>query len=167
MPARRSTSPRKIVNYTWAGFVTPIRVVVPVSTKVLLGTFTLSTAFEETITRVRGVLGVYADTAAAVEDQVGAFGMIIVTDLAVAAGAAAIPSPATDSDDDGWFLWQGIAQRGSINLGGSAGSQYVLDSKAQRILREGSQIAVMVENFSSVHAFEIVIALRALARFRS
>ena len=158
---------RKIVNYSWAGFVQPARVIIPPATKALLGFFVLDTAFEETIVRVRGELTVVSDQAVALEDQVGAFGMIRVTDRALAAGAASIPGPVTDSDDDGWFVWVPIAQVGALTVDSGSIPPYVIDSKAQRIIREGQSIAVMVENASAAHGLQVLLSFRALARFRS
>jgi len=113
MPGRRVAArprSRKQVNYTWSQFNTAGRVVIPAGTKVLLGFFFLATAFEETIVRTRGTMSVITDQAAAGEDQIGALGMIRVTDRAIAAGIASIPGPMTDGDDDGWFLWVPAAQ---------------------------------------------------------
>ncbi len=80
------------------------------STKILLGVFVLSNVgIGETVRRTIGNIWVVSDQAAADEVQVGAFGCIVVTDLAAAAGAASIPGPFTDANDDGWFVWQGFS----------------------------------------------------------
>ena len=47
-----------------------------------------------------------SDQVAVVEQQIGALGFIVVSDLAIAAGAASIPSPGFNGSDDGWFVWQ-------------------------------------------------------------
>ncbi len=165
--ARVARAPRKIVNYTWAGFVSG-PTVLPALTKTLLGSFILSTPFEETAVRVRGEIFISSDQAAAVEPQIGAFGLIRVTDLALAAGIGSIPSPSVDADDDGWFVWQGFAQESALTttagLGG--GQSYSIDSKAQRIVREGQVIAVVVDNASVTTGAKIMTSFRLLARFR-
>jgi len=167
--SRAVSGSRKIVNYTWSPLVTPAPVVIPAATKALLGFFTLSTAFEETVTRIRGVMSIQSDQSGAVESQVGAFGMIRVTDQAIAAGAASIPGPVTDGADDGWFVWVPFAQDTASTTLGNAGNggTWMIDSKAQRIVREGQQLAVMVENAHATHGLEIMLSLRGLARFRS
>jgi len=160
---------RKIVNYTWAQFVTAAPVTIPAATKVLLGFFSLATAFEETLVRTRGVIRISSDQTATVEEQVGAFGFVRVTDQAIAAGAASIPGPVTDGDDDGWAVWVPFAQEGASSTVGAPGmgNAWMIDSKAQRIVREGQQLAVMIENAHATHGFEVLVALRSLARFRS
>jgi len=168
MPGRRGAAQpraRKEVNYTWSQFNTNTRVVVPTATKVLLGFFFLDTAFEETVVRTRGTMMVITDQAGAGEDQIGALGFIRVTDRAIAAGAASIPGPMTDGDDDGWFLWVPVAAMQTVP---NAGANNIIDfdSKAQRIVREGQQLAVMFEN-AGPHGLSVVINLRALSRFRS
>jgi len=160
---------RKIVNYTWSPFVTAAPVTIPAATKVLLGFFFLATAFEETLVRTRGVLRISSDQTGSVEEQVGAFGFIRVTDQAIAAGAASIPGPVSDGADDGWAVWVPFAQESASSTVGMTGmgSAWEIDSKAQRIVREGQQLAVMIENAHATHGLEVLVALRALARFRS
>ncbi len=164
--ARRSVVARKIVNYSWAVLGTAAPVVVPAATKVLLGSFILATAFEETLVRVRGMLHIGSDQAGAVEAQIGAFGFIRVTDTALAVGVTAIPSPVFNADDDGWVLWQPFAQSGLI-AAGRDGERYMLDTKAQRIVRESQALAVVIENAHATAGLQVMFQLRALARFRS
>ena len=117
---------------------------------------------ESTIVRVRGVLSVRSDQASVVEEQFGAMGFIIVTDNAVAAGAASIPSPQTDSDDDGWFVWVPFAQDGIQGSANKGSNQYVIESKAMRRLESGQQLAVMVENIHSTEGLEFAMFFRLL-----
>ncbi len=126
-------------------------------TKALLLTLVLSNpGITETIVRTRGRIFVQSDQSAAVEDQVGAFGMMVVNDLALAAGAASIPGPFTDRNDDGWFVWFPIMQRGVISTtGGNNFVGYDYDSKAKRRTEEGFGIAVMAENASTTHGLAI------------
>jgi len=164
--ARRPGRARKVVNYNWSGLL--IRTTtIPALTKTLLAFFFLDTVFEETIVRVRGMMYISADQVSIDEEQSGAFGMIRVTDRAIAAGASSIPGPVTDADDDGWFVWVPFAQLGRPTLGQDNSNIYEIDSKAQRIVREGQQLAVMIENNSLLGGLRVVVALRALSRFRS
>jgi len=163
----RTVGARKQVNFTWSQFESNL-FNVAAGTKILLGFFFLATAFEETVVRVRGMMTVITDQAAAGEPQVGAFGMIRVTDRAIAAGATSIPGPMTDGDDDGWFVWTPFAQIQQSSTTGSNNS-ILIDSKAQRIVREGQQLAVMVETAASPNSegIRFTCNLRALSRFRS
>ncbi len=153
VPRRRRAinTARRVPNYTWAGFVSAAAVSVPAATKVLLGTFTLSTSFDETMTRVRGHMDWVGIGAS------GAFGMIVISSDAAAIGITAIPGPVTDVDNDDWFLWQPV----------SDSTQAILDTKAQRIVREGSVIAMVAENAHASTGATIQLALRLLGRFRS
>ena len=163
-PARRAG--KKVVNYTWSSF-SQIQLAVAANTKVLLGFFFLETGFEETIVRTRGVMSVTTDQTSAREEQLGALGMIRATDRAVAAGAASIPGPFTDADDDGWFMWEPFAQLQTSDSIAPASHRIVIDSKAQRIVREGQQLAVMLENGSGTDGLLFTCHFRVLSRFRS
>ena len=168
---RRFQTNRRTPNRSWAGFASTAETAVAASTKVLLGSFTLSNSnIDETILRNVGVLGVTSDQIATTEVQIGAFGMIVVNDLAVAAGAASIPGPITDRTDDGWFVYVPIVQKLQIssNVGNNfqAVTQYQFDSKAKRVVQEGFQIALMVENASSSTAFDIMAIFRTLSQIR-
>ncbi len=148
-------------------------VVVAAGTKVLMATFTLSNpGINEVIRRTRGMISVTSDQGGLYEDQMIAFGMIVVTDLALAAGAASIPGPATDASDDGWFVWEGITQLSSatFNVAPTEGDfglpPYHFDSKAMRKVPEGYGVAVMVENESSNSGAEIMFAVSLLGQRR-
>ena len=155
-------------NRTWAGFHTAANVAVAANTKVLLGTFSQGVAgIDETILRTVGILQVVTDQVAANENQVGALGMIVVNDLAVAAGAASIPGPITDIADDGWFLYVPFAQlfkfSTAVHWETNAGGQYQFDSKAKRKIQRGFQVAVMVENGSATDGLFVTAVVRQLA----
>ncbi len=110
MANRHHNTRRSNPNRAWAGTVDTENAFGGGS-KILLGSFSLSNPnIDETILRTVGVLSIRSDQIAAPEEQVGAFGMIKVTDLAIAAGAASIPGPVTDIGDDGWFVHVPFAQ---------------------------------------------------------
>ncbi len=119
------------------------------STKILLGSFTLSNpGIGETVRRTLGQIFVRSDQVAAGEDVIGAFGLIVVSDIAAAAGIASVPDPVTEQNDDGWFVWQGL----SATQGGSAqrtGQLIQFDSRAMRRVEEGFSIALVVANASA------------------
>ncbi len=139
---------------------------VAVSSKVLVGTFALSNpGIGETIRRTLGNISVVSDQGAADESQSGAWGLIVVSDLAGAAGAAAIPGPFTDMTDDGWFVWGGWSQ--FVKLGSTVSNphiyQHQYDSRAMRRMEEGFLIALMVENASASHVFNFAVTLSLYA----
>jgi len=105
------------------------------------------------------------------EIQIGAFGLILVNDLAAAAGAASIPGPYTDRGDDGWFTYVPIAQGNYVTgtpdqFDSNTYVQYQFDSSAKRILDEGRQVAIMVENRSASFGFNIQWGFRLLSQVR-
>ena len=163
---RRSSGQRP--NRGWAITQTLVYTTVPAASKVLLASFTISNdGIDETILRSVGVLSVGSDQSGTQEDQIGAFGMIMVTDLAVAAGIASIPGPITDGSDDGWFVHQSFVQKTQLVATMSPTVQYVIDSKAKRILEgTGMAIALVGENFHATHGLLMGVQLRLLAQVR-
>jgi len=136
-----------------------------------VGSFTLSNpGITETLIRTRGRFTVVTDAPIASEDQVGAWGMVVVNDLALAAGAASIPGPATDASDDGWFVWEGF-NLVQASVGATAvtveGTQMEFDSKAARRVEEGFSIAIMAENSSLTDAFNFYLALSLLSKINT
>ena len=140
-------------------------VTVPAATKVLLTSLSLANpGIGETVRRTRGLLYIQSDQSASAEEQTGAMGFVVVTDLALAAGAASIPGPHTDSSDDGWFVWQPFMQAGLQQpLSAVHGTGYDFDSKAMRRVQEGSGIAVMVENSHATFGLEVLIGFGLLS----
>ena len=117
----------------------------------------------ETVRRTRGFVSISSDQLGAQEEQVGAFGMMKVNDIAAAVGAASIPGPITDGNDDGWFVFQHFAQRGAAVVGQVASQTWDLDSKAMRTIEEGFSVALMVENAHATHTFIFQAALSLLS----
>ncbi len=138
----------------------------PAASKVLLATFSLSNAgIGETVVRTLGRFMWKTDQASAVETQVGAFGLIVVNDIALAAGAASIPGPVTDASDDGWFVWEPFASSMEGFTTGEPGSNAFLqdyESRAARRVEEGFGMAVMVENAPSTTAFQFLFTASLL-----
>ena len=168
MAARRTQAirrGRRTGNTNWSRITLPASLVVLPATKILAALFVLDNpGISETIRRTRGLISVSSDQIAAAEDQVGAFGLMKVNDIAAAVGAASIPGPFTDGNDDGWFVHQFFCQRGSaVVASGDLSVQYEIDSKGMRTIEEGFSIAVMIENASAVHALVFNFALAALS----
>ena len=165
--SRRPVARAHRPNRGWAGSSPGSATTVGVSTKVLLGSFLLSNPnIDETVLRTVGQLAVVSDQTAASEQQLGAFGMIVVTDIALAAGAASIPGPVTDIADDGWFLYVPIAQTllFADSTGLAQSVNYAFDSKAKRVVGDGQSMALMVENASASFVFQVVFTLRLLSQ---
>ena len=159
---------RKRPNRSWSASVLNSFTAVPAASKVLLGSFTLSnTNIDETILRSVGVLGITSDQQAASEVQMGAFGIIPVSDAALAIGITAIPGPFTDGADDGWFLYVPIVQ--AMEFGTAVGlhpdwaQRYPFDSRAKRVVHEGQSLAIVVENSNGTHGFEAMFQMRLLS----
>ncbi len=98
------------------------------------------------------------------ETQTGAMGMVVVSDLAIAAGVASIPGPVTDASDDGWYVWQALGGQLDILVGaGPRQAVYEFDSKAMRRIEEGFGVAIVVENAHATHGFNVLVYFSVLA----
>jgi len=105
-----------------------------------------------TVVRVRGIMHVRSDQAAASESFIADLGAAVVTDQAAAIGVTAVPTPLTDKSSDAWFVYEQIA--GRIDIGSGAGTgppsltstwmQY--DSKAMRKVEQDFDIVFVAEN---------------------
>ena len=118
------------------------------TTNTLLGSFNAASLLERpfTIVRTRLAIHVESDQSAASEVTRGAFGIIVVSDQAVAAGAASIPGP-QDNTDAPWFVWEPLIN--SFELGDAtgfvqpSGTLITVDSKAMRKVGINEDIGVM------------------------
>ena len=168
MPRRRAMVQRGPVRSVraptnWSGFSDVAMTTVSAGTKSLLGTFALDNpGIGETVRRTRGVITISSDQEAGAELQIGAFGLVVVNDLALAAGAASIPGPITNDDDDGWFVWVPFA-RASSAADGFDSQSFQFDSKAMRRVAEGFGLAVMVENAHASQGLRISVNFRLLS----
>jgi len=101
-----------------------------------------------TIVRTHIELLLKSDQTAATEDQVGAFGMAVVSDQASAIGVTAIPTPDTDAGSDLWFIHKYVMQSwvdDSAGAGGLNSHGWTLDSKAMRKVEDGQDIVAVTE----------------------
>ena len=134
----------------------------------LVATFTLSNpGIDETVLRSVGGIAVRSDQLAADEFQEGAFGMIVVSDIAAAAGIASIPDPVSDIDDDGWFVYvpfqQAFTFSSAAGFDARGATWYPFDSRAKRKVEDGSTIAVVVANANSATGLQIGLGFRMLS----
>ena len=156
MPARRGRfqGRAKRAGTNWGRLDLTQSHAVAAATKILLGSFVLDNpGIAETVRRTRGVILAHSDQASSFERSAVAFGMIVVTDSALAIGVTAIPGPFTDGSDDGWFVHEVIAFTDGTLVGGSLstfpgpspGYTRTYDSKAMRKVESGFSIAIMAE----------------------
>ncbi len=135
--------------------------------KTLLGSgIVLVTEDTATIVRTHGYFWAGVQQAsAALDGFIGAFGIGLVSDQAFAAGIASIPTPFTDAEWDGWFLW------GSFSLAwdfdDATGVRFsmlnhIVDSKAMRKVSDNETIVLVAESQSG--AFDISMPLRMLLK---
>ncbi len=134
---------------------------------VLVPSSTLLDLIPFTIVRVRGLVQIHSDQSGAAEDQLGAFGMGIVNDVAGALGITALPGPDTDCGWAGWFVHQFFSESWLfINGTGTQdrGGKYVIDSKAMRKVAAEEDIVFMVENGSAAFGLSFTVQFRMLLK---
>ena len=151
----------------WGRIISTAPDAVAVSSKVLLTSLVLDNpGIAEVVRRTRGRFVITSDQAVVQEHHLGALGVIVVNDIALAAGAASLPGPVTNRNDEGWLLWEPIVGISSISDGGSGFGQYIgqeFDSKAMRRIEDGFSLALMVENASAAFVFEVTLGLSILS----
>ena len=112
-----------------------------------------------TIIRTHLVVLYLSDQIVASETAVGAYGLIVVTDSAVAAGVASVPAPGSDTDGD-WFVWQGLMDDFQFSSGigtqSDGGHQYIVDSKAMRKVGPDDDVAMVASQQVALGALLII-----------
>ena len=168
---RFNTVRRSQPNRGWSGTIATVEVAIPANSAVLLGSFAApDNTVELTILRSVGFFSIGSDQSSATETQVGAIGMGIVTDNALAVGITAIPDPVTERDADIWFFYRSFGQR--FLFKDATGTQhndlqtYEFDSKAKRILRDDESIAIVIANAHGTHGLAVLFGIRILTMVR-
>ncbi len=101
-----------------------------------------------TVLRTRQLIAYESDQIALSERTFGSYGSTIVSDQALAAGAASIPDPGTIAGDPeaDWFVhqavWNSVA-RSASGMDASAGNVFVVDSKAMRKVGSNDDLVSM------------------------
>ena len=102
-----------------------------------------------TIVRTRMRLSIQSDQTAGSEDQIGAFGIAVVSDQAVAIGITAVPQPVTDLDSDLWlahqYLNSSLGLNTAVGFDAQFASTFDLDSKAMRKVEDGQDVVFVKE----------------------
>ena len=118
-----------------------------------------------TITRTIGLLVVKSDQVAVQENTFGAMGICVVSERALTVGITALPDPLTEANADFWFVfepWSVI--REVSNNSGTMSYMKVFDSRAQRKVEEGEQLAFIIANSNSGFGIQFGISLRMLIK---
>ena len=116
-----------------------------------------------TITRTVGSIWVRSDQVAAREDPFGAVGFQVVSEKAVATGVTAIPDPISQEASDTWFTYAQWASEADT-LRGSPLVEYKFDSRGQRKVEDGFDIAVVVANASAAFGASYILKFRLLIK---
>ena len=172
MAARRTTSfsPRRTSpNRAWSG-INANGNISAASTKILLGSLVLTNpGIDETVLRMAGIMSIQSDQVVASEDQIGAFGMIIVSTDAASAGVASIPGPITDPNAS-WFVYVPFVERFEFDTGSGFvadfSRNYMVASKARRVLQDNQSIALVAESTSLSEGVNIKVVGRLLGQVR-
>ena len=126
-------------------------VTIVAGSKQLLGSLNAVAFLLRPFTIIRTRLECYfaSDQTAASETPNGSMGFIVVSDQAVAAGAASIPGSLTNTDDD-WYVHQpmlkDVVSLTSVGVQFDAFIRYQIDSKAMRKIGVNEDTAVMFDS---------------------
>ncbi len=155
----------------WVGIVPTTTTLAAASAAALFTGF--STALLDlrpfTIIRTRGVMMVQSDQVGASESFGVVLAAAVVTDEALAAGIASVPTGDANRDSDAFFLFEEVIGRFNFISGtgteqrGVNQSRY-FDSKAMRKIESGYDVAITVEAQSIVASGEIRKAGRMLIK---
>ena len=122
-----------------------------------------------TITRTYVEFWVRSDQDAVDEFAPGAFGFSVVSTEATAIGVTAVPQPGSNAFSDKFFVhqfWMGNNDRGysAATLPAATWHRYTVDSKAQRKLQDGEDLAIVVQNTSAAAAVFFLLQFRMLVK---
>ncbi len=127
----------------WAGF-TSFDATVAAGTKQIIGSLLPLAGFShETVVRIVGEWQKGGGVGGTV-----AIGACVITDAAFAVGAAAVPDPISDVNDDIWVFISSISEVVATDV--PINRQF--DSRAMRKVDEGSRLAFIIANNSTANA---------------
>ncbi len=146
----------------WTGLATDF--VAVTTSGVLLATFAHDQA--ETVLRIRGEVACFGTPDAINDTTVVAVGAIVVSDAAVAAGVASIPSP-IDSTKSPWIWHQFLYMRGVSatlieNPGDTIFRHAEIDSKAMRKSGRAESLVFVADILSAEMPVQVGISVRVL-----
>ncbi len=121
-----------------------------------------------TVVRSRGLLFGRSDQFVATEPYGFAYGNIIVTEQAVAAGVVSVPTPVTEDPSD-WHVYERIV--GTLILGSgvgfqdmSGGENLIIDSKAMRKVDLGEDLIAVIESDALSNGVIVSAYIRVLIK---
>ncbi len=121
-----------------------------------------------TIVRVRGLWHVSSDQEVADEVQHVALGFAVVSDQAIAAGVASVPTPFAEADSDLWFLYElqmtEFLLGSAVGFSGDFGVTREFESKAMRKVDDGQDLAIVMETASTSNGMFVSKAGRFLLK---
>jgi len=148
--ARRSN--RMVRETVWAAITPTDTAIASASGAVLFGGFSAAALALRpfTIVRTRGWIHVLSDQVAASESFGAVYTQAVVTDQALAAGVASVPTGDADRDSDAFFVFEEIAGRFEFISGigvhtWAQDNMRYFDSKAMRKVEDGFDVAFAVE----------------------
>jgi len=156
---------RPAIAWSWSALLNAGVTPVAANTDVLIGSLVPTINAQMTIERVRGRLTWFTDNIIAAEEQLGVWGMAVVSSDALGAGITALPSPAGDPNYP-WFAYEMFASFHVAGTDGFNSQSMVIDSKARRILGPAEVIVIVVSNLSTANAFTFWSGVRVLSRVR-
>ena len=158
--------PRKATDWSASAALT-VGVGLPAASAILTQVF-VPIVGGETVIRTRGMLGWSSDNAAASENQLGAFGIGVVSEQAATVGITAVPHPGTDAAWGGWLYhtyWFSQTQfLSSVGLQFDKMHTIVIDSKAMRKVGETERLVVVWENTGASHGVSVFDSIRILSK---
>ena len=120
-----------------------------------------------TVIRTVGSVFVSSDQQAASEAPFGSFGLVVVSDQAIAAGAASIPDAYTDNASD-WLLHRSwgvqFVLSSAVGIANSGLREFMFDQKGQRKVDIGQDLALMFTNASSANGGQFLSMVRILLK---
>ncbi len=165
--ARGRGSGRK-TDYDWFGICGSQTGLDLADTTPGLGSVAFTFNQASTVTRIRGMLGVQMDATAVEERAIIAFGLIVVSENAFAAGVASVPHPHTDSEAS-WiwhnYVWLSSGAEAAVNTN-SLFARVEVDTKAMRKVKNTERLVMVGEVCSIVDqggTWDFQYGLRLLA----
>ncbi len=118
--------------------------------------------------RVVGQVSVRTDQVGSIEDVIGAWGMMVPTEEAVAIGITALPDPVGSVNSDAWVAYQGF-QGGflissAVGITGDAYSHWRFDSRAMRKVEQGFDVVTVIANSSATAGLVVIVNQRLLVK---
>ena len=118
-----------------------------------------------TIVRTHIQMLVSSDQAAAIEFQMGALGIEVVSEQASVAGVAAVPTPVTQMGSEFWLAHQVfMGDESNITDRTRNASHFAIDSKAMRKVTEAEDVLIVAEFDATGGGMDLFTAGRMLIK---